>query len=145
MPLLDDKTRGDVQEMLAEIAGPARLIVFTQEFECDYCKETREISEEIAALSDQITLDIYDFQADADLAEQYHVDKIPAIVLLGAGDTDYGVRYYGIPSGYEFSSLLHAILAVAAGPEAAQLSDDARAFVESLEEPVHLQVFVTPT
>src|SRR5690606_19526808 len=65
MPLLDEKTRRDVQEMLADIAGPARLVVFTQPFECDYCKETREIVEEIAELSDQISVEVYDFQDDA--------------------------------------------------------------------------------
>lgn len=145
MPLLDDKTRRDVQEMLADIAGPARIVVFTQPFECDYCKETREIAEEIAALSDQLSVDVYDFQDDAEIAEKYGVDKIPAIVLLGADDKDYGVRYYGIPSGYEFSSLLHDIKAVAAGPEGVELSDEALAFLDSLEEDLHLQVFVTPT
>ncbi|HOA25201.1 MAG TPA: thioredoxin family protein [Aggregatilineales bacterium] len=145
MPLLDEKTRRDVQEMLADIAGPARLVVFTQPFECDYCKETREIVEEIAELSDQISVEVYDFQDDAEVARKYNVDKIPAIVLLGADGKDYGVRYYGIPSGYEFSSLLHDIKAVAAGPEAVELSDETRAFLDSLKEDVHLQVFVTPT
>lgn len=145
MPLLDDKTRRDVQEMLADIAGPVRLVVFTQPFECDYCKETREIVEEIAELSDQISVEVYDFQDDAEVARKYNVDKIPAIVLLGADGKDYGVRYYGIPSGYEFSSLLHDIKAVAAGPEAVELSDETRAFLDSLKEDVHLQVFVTPT
>lgn len=145
MPLLDDNTRNDVKEMLADIAGPAQIIVFTQEFECDYCKETREIAEEIAALSDQITLEVHDFVDDEAIAQQYEVDKIPAIVLLGADGVDYGVRYYGIPSGYEFSSLLHDIKAVAAGPEATELSSDARAYLDALEEEIHLQVFVTPT
>ncbi|NLH09619.1 MAG: glutaredoxin [Chloroflexi bacterium] len=145
MPLLDEKTRRDVQEMLADIAGPARLVVFTQPFECDYCKETREIVEEIAELSDQISVEVYDFQDDAEVARKYNVDKIPAIVLLGADGKDYGVRYYGIPSGYEFSSLLHDIKAVAAGPEAVELSDETRAFLDSLKEDVHLHVFVTPT
>jgi len=145
MPLLDEKTRRDVQEMLADIAGPARLVVFTQPFECDYCKETREIVEEIAELSDQISVEVYDFQDDAEVARKYNVDKIPAIVLLGADGKDYGVRYYGIPSGYEFSSLLHDIKAVAAGPEAVELSDETRAFLDSLKEDVHLQVFVTPS
>lgn len=145
MALLDDKTRKDVEEMLADIAGPAHLVVFTQEFECDYCKDTREIVEEIAALSDEVTFEVRDLQGDSEMAEQYDVDKIPAVVLLGKDNTDYGVRYYGIPSGYEFSSLLHDIKAVAAGPEATELSEDARAFLAELEGPVHLQVFVTPT
>jgi glutaredoxin-like protein len=145
MPLLDDKTRNDVQALLADLAGPVRIIVVTQEFECDYCRETRQIVEEIAALSDLITVEVYDFQADKARVEQYGVDKIPALVLLGPDGRDYGIRYYGIPSGYEFSSLLHDIKAVAAGPEGSMLSEETRAYLAALPGDVHLQVFVTPT
>ncbi len=145
MSLLDDKTRRDVQALLADLAGPVHMVVFTQEFECQYCKETRQIVEEVAALSDQIVVEVYDFEVDRDKAEMYGVDKIPAVVLLGADGVDYGVRYYGIPSGYEFSSLLHDLKAVAAGPEAIPLSEETLAYLETLDVPLHLQVFVTPT
>ncbi len=145
MPLLDDKTRKDVSKLLEDLAGPVKMVVFTQKFECQYCTETREIAEEIAALSGQITVEVLDFEDDKDRADAYGVDKIPALALLGEGDRDYGVRYYGIPSGYEFSSLLHDLKAVAAGPQHVELSEDALAFLEQLENPVHLQVFVTPT
>ena len=145
MALLDDKTRNDVKELLADLAGPVKMVVFTQEFECMYCKETREIAEEIAALSDQIEVEVLDFQADEERAIALNVDKIPAIAMLGENGKDYGVRYYGIPSGYEFSSLLHDIRAVGAGPEGSALSPDTIDYLKSLEEPVHMQVFVTPT
>jgi glutaredoxin-like protein len=145
MPLLDDKTRRDVAEMLADLGGPVRVLMFTQEFECEYCRETRELLEEIAPLSDDVSVEIYDFQNDAEQAEAYGVDKIPALVLLGADGVDYGVRYYGIPSGYEFSSLLHDLRAVAAGRDAVDLSDETLGYLEKLEGDLHLQVFVTPT
>jgi glutaredoxin-like protein len=145
MALLDDKTRNEVESLLAEMAGPAHVLVFTQEFECQYCADTREIIDEIAGLSDQISVDVYDLVDDSEVAEKYGVDKIPALVMLGANDADYGVRYYGIPSGYEFSSLLHDLKAVAAGPDATELSTDTLAYLDSLEAPLHLQVFVTPT
>src|SRR5690606_39491044 len=59
-----------------------------------------------------ISLHVYDFEADRALAEQYGIDKIPATILMLGGDQpqDYGIRYYGIPSGYEFSSLVQSIL-----------------------------------
>lgn len=145
MPLLDEKTKLEVTSLLADMATPVKIVVFTQAFECQYCKETREIAEEIAALSDNLSVEVLDLEADKDRAESFDVDKIPAIVLLGADDKDYGVRYYGIPSGYEFSSLLHDIKAVAAGPAGSELSADTLAYLEKLEESVHLQVFVTPT
>lgn len=145
MPLLDEKTKQEVTGLLADLAAPVKIVLFTQAFECQYCKETREIAEEIAALSDHLSVEVLDLEADKDRAESYDVDKIPAIVLLGENDADYGVRYYGIPSGYEFSSLLHDIKAVAAGPTGSELSGDTLAYLEKLEETVHLQVFVTPT
>lgn len=145
MPLLDERTRRDVQALLEDMAGPIRLIMFTQDFECQFCRETRQIAEEVAALSDRIALDVYDFEKDKDKAEAYNIDKIPAIVILGEGDHDYGVRYYGIPSGYEFSSFLHDIKAVAAGPQASPLSEETRGYLSNLQKDVHLQVFVTPT
>lgn len=141
MPLLNDEIRQEVSKILADLPDPVRLVMFTQDFECAYCTETRQLVEEIAELSDRITAEIYDFQADRAKAEELGIDKIPAIAIIGA--QDYGVRFYGIPSGYEFASLLHAIRSVAAGKP--ELSDDALQVVAGIQKPVHIQVFVTPT
>jgi glutaredoxin-like protein len=141
MPLLNDEIRQEVSKILADLPGPVRLVMFTQEFECEYCTETRQLVEEIAELSDRITAEIYDFQADRAKAEELGIDKIPAIAVIGA--QDYGVRFYGIPSGYEFASFLHAIQSVAAGKP--ELSDATLRVVAGIQKPVHIQVFVTPT
>jgi glutaredoxin-like protein len=145
MALLDDKARQDVQALLADTADNVKILVFTQEYECQFCAETRQIVEEVAALSNKIAHEVHDFLGDQKIAEKYNVDKIPAIVILGPNDEDYGVRYYGIPSGYEFSAFLHDIKAVAAGPEGVGLSAETIEALNALETPVHLQVFVTPT
>jgi glutaredoxin-like protein len=141
MPILNTEIAEQVKQELAGLAGPVRMVMFTQEFECDYCAETRQLVEEIAELSEQLTAEILNFVTDRKEAEELGVDKIPAIAVIGA--EDYGVRLYGIPSGYEFTSLLHAIQAVAAGKP--DLSDETIAALAELSEPVHIQVFVTPT
>jgi glutaredoxin-like protein len=141
MPLLDEKTRGEVTAELADLEKPVKLVMFTQDFECQFCRETRELCEEVAELSDQIAVEIYDFVADKDKADEYGVDKIPAIVIVGA--KDYGVRFFGIPSGYEFMSVLDGIKTVAAGQ--VELMPETLAFLGELKEPLHLQVFITPT
>lgn len=92
-------------------------------------------------ISDRIVAEIYDFQADRAKAEELGIDKIPAIAVIG--EQDYGVRFYGIPSGYEFTSLLYAIRYVSEGKT--ELSDATLKVLEGLTEPVHIQVFVTPT
>lgn len=141
MPLLNDEIRQEVSKILANLPGSVRLVMFTQEFECEYCTETRQLVEEVAELSDRITAEIYDFQADRAKADELGIDKIPAIAIIGA--RDYGVRFYGIPSGYEFASFLHAIQSVAAGKP--ELSDATLRVLAGIQKPVHIQVFVTPT
>jgi glutaredoxin-like protein len=141
MPLLNEEIAGQVEQELADLAGPVRLVMFTQEFECAYCAETRQLVEEVAALSGQLTAEVYDFVADKEKAEEWGIDKIPAIAVIGA--EDYGVRFYGIPSGYEFPSLLHAIRMVAAGEP--ELSEEGMQALAEVTEPVHMQVFITPT
>lgn len=143
MPLMDQNTQNQVRDLLAALTSPVTLQMFSQQFECDYCKETHQILEEVAALSDLVSLQVSDFVADKAQADALGVDKIPAVAVSGAEGKDYGIRFYGIPSGYEFTSLLEAIILVGTG--ALSINDRTRAFVDSLTEPLHLQVFVTPT
>jgi glutaredoxin-like protein len=145
MTLLRDEDREQIHEEFAELETPVTLVVFTQELECQYCSETRQIAEEVAALSEQIELQIYDLVADSDKAEELGIDKIPATIVMRGGDDpkDYGIRFYGIPSGYEFATLIEDIKMVSTGETG--LSDATRKQVAALESPVHFQVFVTPT
>ena len=145
MGLLSDKDQATLRSEFAGLQTPVKMVIFTQEMECQYCRETRQIAEELTALSDSIEMEVFDFVADAEIAEQYQIDKIPAVVVMrgGAAPLDYGIRYYGIPSGYEFSSLVHDILRVSSGDSG--LSEETRGFLAELTTPLHLQVFVTPT
>jgi glutaredoxin-like protein len=128
------------------MAEPVKLVMFTQEHECQYCAETRQITEEIAALSDKIEVEVFDFVGDKTTAELYNVDKIPAIAIVRNVDgqeQDYGIRFYGIPSGYEFTSVIEDIIDVSQGESGLQANT--KEVIADLSEPVHLQVFVTPT
>jgi glutaredoxin-like protein len=141
MPLLDANTRQEVAAELADLENPVKLVMFTQTFECQYCAETRQLCEEIADLSEQISVEVYNFETDEEKVEAYGIDKIPAIAVVG--EKDYGVRYFGIPSGYEFMSLLDSLKTVSAGE--VELMPETLAFLEGLKDPMHIQVFVTPT
>ncbi|MHB8624761.1 MAG: protein disulfide oxidoreductase [Aggregatilineales bacterium] len=146
MALLQEKDRKYLTDEFAKtLTHPVKLVVFTQTFECDYCRENRQIAEEIAGLSPNILLEVHDFVGEKALADQYGVEQIPATVILLGGDKpkDYGIRYYGIPAGYEFSSLLHDIMMVGSGETG--LSNETKRWVANLTKPVHIQVFVTPT
>jgi glutaredoxin-like protein len=122
---------------------PSRLIVpnHLKGQECMFCKETRELLKEVSTLSDKIELTIYDFVGDKEKAAEYGIDKIPATIILG--QKDYGLRFFGIPSGYEYSSLIEAILDVSKGKTG--LSQKSREALKTIDKDIHLQIFVTPT
>jgi glutaredoxin-like protein len=141
MAFLEEKDRVEVKRRLEALTQPVKIINFTQKMECQFCKETRQLIEEVAGLSDKITLEVYDFVENKDKAEEFKIDKIPATVIMG--EKDYGIRFYGIPSGYEFSTLLEAILMVSKRDSG--LSKDTRKKLADLKKELHLQVFITPT
>ena len=141
MSLMSEEIREETLKFLGEMKHAVRVIVFTQEFECQYCTETRSLLEEVAALSDKIELQVFDFQKDENEVKKYGIDKIPAVVI--EGEVDYGIRYFGIPAGYEFSALIEDIELVSRGET--DLTDTTRQALKSLSDPVHIQVFVTPT
>jgi len=142
MSLIAEEHKEHIKSQLAEnLINPVRLIMFTQELECQYCVQTKQLVYELAALNDKIQAEVHDFVADAELAKQYGVDKVPAIVLLGT--KDYGIRFYGLPYGYEFQTLMSGLAIVSQGKTA--LSEETKAKIKSITTPVHIQVFVTLT
>jgi len=141
MGMLKDSDKEVIKKELSGLTKPVRIINFTQENECNYCRETTEILSEVAELSDKISVEIYDFVSDKEIVDKYKIDKIPATAIVG--DIDNGIRFYGIPSGYEFISLLDSIKMVSAGSSG--LDERSRKALGNLKKPIHLQVFVTPT
>lgn len=141
MAMLKEKDRRTLEEWFQKLKAPVRLVVFTQDYECEYCRETRELAEEVASVSPKVSVEVHDFVTEADLARQYGIDKIPAIAIIG--EKDYGVRYYGFPGGYEFTSFVEDIIDVSTGEHG--LSEATLRELARLDRPVHLQVFVTPT
>lgn len=141
MAFFDDKVAQQVKAALADLASPVTLKVFTQEFECDYCKETRTLAEEVAAQSPKVTVEVYDFVKDKALADSLGIDKIPAMAVVGA--KDYGIRLFGVPAGYEFTTLIEAIKLAGSGESG--LSAETKRMVARLTKPTTIQVFVTPT
>ncbi len=141
MGIFKKRDQQAIEERLAGLQEPVKLIYFTQTLECQFCEQTRELLEELAALSDLLSLEIYDFIKDNAKALAYRIDKIPATVV--AGKKDYGIRFFGVPSGYEFASLLESILAVSQGESG--LSAKTKTALQKIHTPIHIQVFVTPT
>jgi len=142
MPMMKDEDKKALSGVFAKLQNEVKIVMFSQEHECQYCVATRELLTEVAALSDKITLEVLDFVKDAEKAKEYGVDKIPATIMLG-GDTDYGIRFYGVPAGYEFATLVQDIVQVSTRD--AGLGDDVKMLLAQVDKPMHIQVLVSPT
>jgi glutaredoxin-like protein len=144
--LLNEDVITQVQEAFEDLQQPVEVLFFAKKEDCLYCDDTLQLIEEVTGLSEKLSLSIYDIDEDSGLASQYKLDKAPGLVLAGReGDQilDYGVRFAGIPSGHEFSSLIHDLLLVSGRDSG--LSEETRGYLAELDKPVLLQVFVTPT
>ncbi len=130
-----------LKKQFEKLTADVELIVFTQENECLFCKDARDIVLELGAISPKIKAKVYDFVKNGDEDIKYNIKKIPAIAIVGK--TDYGIRYYGVPAGYEFSAFVDDIIDVSQGTTA--LSDNIKKKLAEIKKPVHIQVFVSPT
>lgn len=137
----DDKKENLKNRFKENLVDPVRIVMFTQEIECRFCSDTRQLVQELAGLSDKISVEVYDFVSDAEKAKEYGVEKIPALAIIGR--KDYGVRIYGIPYGYELQTLVEAVINVSKGTT--NLSEKTKAILADVKSPVHIQVFVTLT
>jgi len=142
MPTISKKDREALKKEFAQkLVNGIHLVVFTQAVPCAYCRETVEVATELAEISPKIKLEVLDFVKDQVRAKELRIDRIPAIAVIGV--KDYGIRFYGIPSGYEFTSLVGAVIDVSRGESG--LSQKNKDMLRSIDKAVHIQVFVTPT
>lgn len=145
MGLLKEEDKAQIKDMFAsKMKNPVSIEFFTGGKGCEYCADTLMILKEVSELDDRINLIVHEKEnQEHSLAfTKFQVDKTPAYTIVRDGK-DYGFRYFGIPSGYEFSTLLEDIMLVSSGE--AELSQDTLAKVSNLPSEVLIYVFITPT
>jgi alkyl hydroperoxide reductase subunit AhpF len=157
MSLIAPADQQKLRDAFAELTRPVRLLFFTQALGSETCLQTRRILDELPPLSDKIAIDEVNFVLEPERAAQYGIDRVPAIAVTyeevgdqshrGTGAPgvikDTRIRFLGAPSGYEFVSLVRAI--ILAGGGESMLSPEGRARLASVDKPVTMQVFTTPT
>ncbi|MCS7138632.1 MAG: thioredoxin family protein [Crenarchaeota archaeon] len=143
MSLLDDESKKRVKEILSrDFRNPVDIMVFTEEEGCRFCKETLQIAREVSSLNPDIMVKHYPYGSSSWEAEKYGIKIFPA-TIIASPEKDYGIRFFGIPSGYEFETYLKDILMVSNGKT--MLRDSTKDFIKSIREPLNIKVFVTPT
>ena len=144
--LLNENVQSQVRDAFSDLEYPVHILFFGTQEQCQFCADTLRLVEEVTGLSDLLKLSTFDIVEDAAVAENYNIRLTPGLVIAGEDDdgpVDYGIRYAGIPSGHEFSSLIQDIILVSSRDSG--LNETTRDFLANLDEPVLLQVFVTPT
>ena len=142
MALIADDVASQLKEEFAKLVNPVRLAVFSQALADPESEQVKRLVEELGALDPRVTAESYNFVLDTEKVDELHITRIPAIAILGA-EKDYGIRMYGLPSGYEFGTLVDAIVDVSRGESG--LSEETKQALGALARPVHVQVFSTPT
>jgi alkyl hydroperoxide reductase subunit AhpF len=176
--LISPADQQQLRDAFSVMTRPVRLVFFTQALECETCVQTRQILDELPALSDKIAIEEVNFVLEKEKATQYGVDRVPAIAITydepgrAAGDPggaghpgdianetvpaqsvggsagssvsrDSRIRFLGAPAGYEFVSLVQAVLL--AGGREPTLSAESLARIAAVDKPVTMRVFTTPT
>lgn len=150
MPYISEKDQQTLKDRLRrELKRDVTIRLFTQRTagltipgrECRYCDDTQRLLEELAALSRKLHLEVKDFYSEAPAAKEAGVERIPAIIM--AANSASNVKFYGIPMGYEFSTILEGLVTLSRG--VSPLSLETRKKLKRVKDSVHIQVFVTPT
>ncbi len=142
MALLEEEVQAQLKQEFTKLVNPVRLVVFSQALADPESEQVRRLVEELAVLDSRLSVEPLNFVLEKERADALGVARTPAVAILGA-DKDYGIRFYGSPNGYEFGTLVDAILDVSRGESG--LSPETKEALAGLERPVHIQVFSTPT
>jgi len=138
MGLLEKQDKIFLQEEFNKLANEVKINLFMSENDCIYCKDTKSILEEIAEISDKIKLSVFDMDKNKDIANKFKVERTPATILEGEKNN---LVFYGIPAGYEFSSLIEDIIDL--GNNDFDISEELKKFAETLDKDMNIKIFVT--
>ena len=146
MALIAPADQEKLRDAFGELTRSVTLLFFTQTLDCETCLQTRQILDELPLLSDRIAIEEVNLVLEKEKAAQYGIDRVPAIAVVydEAGERrDSRIRFLGAPAGYEFVSLVQAVLL--AGGRGLNLSAQTVAQLAAVDKPVTMQVFTTPT
>jgi glutaredoxin-like protein len=141
MGLLKDEQRDQLKELFQGLTKTVKIVFFTSKNKCETCDITKEMLEEIITLSEKIELETYDLEKDPEKVDEFGIERVPAMTIMA--DKDLGIKFYGVPAGHEFTSVIEDILMV--GTDQTGLPEDITAELAKVKNPVHIEVMVTPT
>ena len=143
MSLLPEGERNNIKKIPDEqLQDEVNLIIFTQETECEYCKETKRILDELSQVNSKIKVESYDLSRDQNKAMEYNIEKVPATILSGK-NRNAKIRFFGLPAGHGFSTMLEDTMDISKG--VSRLSPSTKENIKQITKQIHIQIFVTLT
>lgn len=139
--MFNEDVKKQLTDILSKMKNSVKVIYFSQNIECDSCKETGDFVSEFSKLNDKIKVERYDFEKDKSLADKYGIEVIPAILVADSNGKDSGMKFYGLPGGYEINSFVMSLLEASGEKEA--ISEDLLNRIKQIEKDIHIKVFVS--
>ena len=143
MQLINDEYRVKLREQFStSMEDDVILKIFKDDDEkCQYCNDTEQLMKELAEISDKIKVEVH--RIGDEESKQYHIEKAPVVLLFSKRFQNGNARYFGIPSGYEFRSIVEDIETFSNGK--IDLKESTVEKLKTIEKPVNIRVFITPT
>jgi len=143
MAIFNDEIQKQLQDLIGDFPRKVHIAFFGSENDCASCTDTKQFMTEFCSLHQNLEFSVFDLESDKAYAASLGIDKVPSFVVLDQDKSDFGLRFYGIPAGYEIHSLISAVREVGGIP--ADLPAEIEDRIKKLDKDVHIRVFVTPT
>jgi len=143
MGLLQENDKKEIKKKFdSELEKKVKIVFFSSELDCQYCSQIKTLMEEVKELSEgKIEFNEFNFHNDKKEVQKYNVEKQPVLVFLDENDNDTGIRFFGIPAGYEFTTFLEIVVMISAGKDG--LSEKVKEKIEKVDKPLDIKVFIT--
>ncbi|MFA5049810.1 MAG: thioredoxin family protein [Candidatus Micrarchaeia archaeon] len=141
--MLDKNAKNQLEKKFKELKNPISLILFiSSKQNVNYCSEFQNFLEELSLLSgSKISLKIYSIESDIMRAKQYNISNAPALIIMGMQKRN--LIYHGLPAGHEFIPFIQTLIDIS--KDESLLSKDLKNKINSIDFPVNIKVFVSPT
>jgi alkyl hydroperoxide reductase subunit AhpF len=142
MPLITDEVAPHVRNALSGLETPVTL-KFHPQPGSPASEAMEQLLDELTAFSDKLVVE-KESALPAPMPPEEAEDLESSITEFWVDGKPTGIRYLGFPGGHEFGPFLEAMVAVSKH-SAPKISEATRQWIEALDKPLHLEVFVTPT
>lgn len=143
MKLLTEKNRTEISLLISDLKNKVKILAFYSDVSCSTCQDTIQYIEEICELNDNINLMKYEKTVHSEIFQKCEISLLPAILITDIESDNSRIRFYGIPSGYEIHSFVHAIKMVSGTTN--KIEPEIIERIKKLNKSFHLEVFITPT